>query len=140
MTERPWALYMGCVIPNRLPYMELAMRETLKHFEIVTRDIPGFTCCPNPLTLPHIDHHAALAMSARNLAIAEEQDLNILTPCHGCFEALKGTAKTLQNDALAQARIALGQLLFYEYFDIFQAGIKIRTSVKGGFRFNFNSG
>jgi hypothetical protein len=26
-------------------------------------------------------------------------------------------AKTLQNDALAQARIALGQLLFYEYFD-----------------------
>lgn len=27
-------------------------------------------------------------------------------------------AKTLRNDALVQARIALGQLLFYEYFDV----------------------
>ena len=105
MTQQPWALYMGCVIPNRLPYMELAMRETLKHFEVETQDIPGFTCCPNPLTLPHIDHHAALAMSARNLAMAEEQELNILTPCHGCFEALKGTAETLQNDKALREEI-----------------------------------
>ncbi|MFX0168753.1 MAG: CoB--CoM heterodisulfide reductase iron-sulfur subunit B family protein [Candidatus Hodarchaeota archaeon] len=98
MSPKPWALYMGCVIPNRLPYMELAMRETLRYFEIETSDINGFTCCPNPLTLPHIDHHAALAISARNLAIAEEQGLNLLTPCNGCFEALKGTAIKLKND------------------------------------------
>lgn len=98
MTDQTWALYLGCVIPNRLPYMELAIRETLHHFDIQTQDLTGFTCCPNPLTLPHIDHHAALAISARNLAIAEEQNLPILTPCHGCFEALKGTASYLQED------------------------------------------
>lgn len=105
MTESPWALYMGCVIPNRLPYMELAMHETLRHFQIETKEISGFTCCPNPLTLPHIDHQAALAISARNLAIAEEQGLNILTPCHGCFEALKGTAICLQEDKDLRAEI-----------------------------------
>ena len=33
-------------------------------------------------------------------------------------EVLLIEAKTLQNDALAQSRIALGQLLFYEYFDV----------------------
>jgi heterodisulfide reductase subunit B len=89
---------MGCVIPNRLPYMEVAMRETLRHFEIETHDIKGFTCCPNPLTLPHIDHRASLAISARNLAVAEEQGMNILTPCNGCFEMLKGSAVRLQED------------------------------------------
>ena len=99
MTDTPWALYMGCVVPNRLPYMEVAMRETLSYFEIPTQDISGFTCCPNPLTLSHIDHEAALAISARNLAIAEEKGLNILTPCNGCFEALKGTGVCLQEDA-----------------------------------------
>jgi heterodisulfide reductase subunit B len=78
--------------------MELAMRETLQHFEIETHDIDGFSCCPNPLTLPHIDHHAALAISARNLAVAEKQGKDILTPCNGCFEMLKGAAVCLQDD------------------------------------------
>ncbi len=98
MSDSVWALYMGCVIPNRLPHMEVAMRETLRHFEIKTHDIEGFTCCPNPLTLQHIDHHASLAISARNLAIAEEQGMDILTPCNGCFEMLKSAAVCLQND------------------------------------------
>jgi heterodisulfide reductase subunit B len=105
MAENAWALYLGCVIPNRLPYMEVAVRQTLRDFEIVTHDLSGFTCCPNPLTLPHIDHHAALAISARNLAIAEERGLNILTPCNGCFEALKGTAVRLQEDKQLREQI-----------------------------------
>lgn len=105
MRDSSWALYMGCVIPNRLPYMEVAMRETLQHFEIESHDIDGFSCCPNPLTLPHIDHHAALAISARNLAIAEEQDMDILTPCNGCFEMLKGAAVCLQEDKELRAEI-----------------------------------
>jgi heterodisulfide reductase subunit B len=98
MDDAGWALYTGCVIPNRLPYMEVAMRETLQHFEIESHDIDGFSCCPNPLTLPHIDHHAALAISARNLAVAEKAGMNILTPCNGCFEMLKGTAVCLHDD------------------------------------------
>jgi heterodisulfide reductase subunit B len=98
MDNTGWALYMGCVIPNRLPYMEVAMRETLQHFEIESQDIDGFSCCPNPLTLPHIDHHAALAISARNLAVAEKAGLNILTPCNGCFEMLKSAAVCLDDD------------------------------------------
>ncbi|MFX1564774.1 MAG: CoB--CoM heterodisulfide reductase iron-sulfur subunit B family protein [Promethearchaeota archaeon] len=98
MGEAAWALYMGCVIPNRLPYMEVAMRETLQHFEIKYQEIAGFSCCPNPLTLPHIDHHAALAISARNLAVAEKAGLNILTPCNGCFEMLKSAAVCLEDD------------------------------------------
>ena len=98
MTEKPWALYMGCVIPNRLPFMEIAIRETARHFNIPLKEIDGFTCCPNPLTLPHVDHHAALAITTRNLAIAEEQGLPILTPCNGCFEMLKGASVRLKED------------------------------------------
>ncbi len=98
ISNSTWALYWGCVIPNRLPYMELAIRETFRHFDIQGEDIKGFTCCPNPLTLPRIDHQAAMAISARNLAIAEKKGMDILTPCNGCFEALKGTAKCLQKD------------------------------------------
>lgn len=105
MKDQAWALYLGCVIPNRLPYMEVAIRETLRHFDIKTQDISGFTCCPNPLTLPHIDHKAALAISARNLALAEEQGFHILTPCHGCFETLKVSSVCLQKDKALREEI-----------------------------------
>lgn len=95
--------------------MELAIRETLRHFDIPTKELDGFTCCPNPLTLPHLDHEAALAIAARNLAIAEAQELPILTPCHGCFETLKGAAVRL-NDEKLRSRIneILGKI-GYEY-------------------------
>ncbi len=105
MSTNKWALYLGCVIPNRLPFMELAIRETLHHFKIPIQEIPGFTCCPNPLTLPHLDHKAALAIGARNLAIAEEHSLPILTPCHGCFETLKGSAKQLNENKELRTQI-----------------------------------
>jgi heterodisulfide reductase subunit B len=85
--------------------MEVAMRETLRLFEVPTQDLSGFTCCPNPLTLSHVDHEAALAISARNLAIAEEQGTNILTPCNGCFEALKGTSVCLKEDKELREKI-----------------------------------
>jgi heterodisulfide reductase subunit B len=107
---------MGCVIPNRLPFMELAIRETMRHFDIPAKELEGFTCCPNPLTLTHLDHEAALAISARNLAIAEAHELPILTPCHGCFESLKGAAVRLNKDSNLRNQIneILGKI-GYEY-------------------------
>jgi heterodisulfide reductase subunit B len=89
---------MGCVIPNRLPFIEVAIRETLRHFEVVTQDLQGFSCCPNPLSLAHLSHRAALAIAARNLAVAQNHNVDILTPCSGCFETLKGAAAQLFND------------------------------------------
>jgi hypothetical protein len=43
-------------------------------------------------------------------------DILALMPARS--EALLIEAKTVKNDALVQARIALGQVLFYEYFDV----------------------
>lgn len=98
MAAKGWALYMGCVIPNRLPFIEVAIRETLHHFGVPTEDLQDFTCCPNPLSLAHLDHQAALAMAARNLAVAQKHNVDIITPCCGCFETLKGAAVQLSTD------------------------------------------
>jgi len=105
MSSNGWALYLGCVIPNRLPFMEKALRQALRLLEVETHDLKDFTCCPNPLSLPHLDHQAALAIAARNLAIAEEKELPILTPCNGCFETLKGAAARLNTDQKLRTKI-----------------------------------
>ena len=37
--------------------------------------------------------------AARNLALAEKDNRNILTPCNGCFETLKGIRSEIKADS-----------------------------------------
>lgn len=116
MATKGWALYMGCVIPNRLPFIEVAIRETLRHFGVPTEELQEFTCCPNPLSLAHLDHQAALVIAARNLAVAQNHNLDIITPCCGCFETLKTAAVQLAADE--EVRDQVNEILSelgYEY-------------------------
>ncbi|MBA7536126.1 hypothetical protein ES705_28388 [subsurface metagenome] len=54
---------------------------------------------------------------AGEIRVSEDAfDIAATIPARG--EVLLIEAKTIRNDALAQSRIALGQILFYEHFDI----------------------
>ena len=45
-----------------------------------------------------IDHKTGLVMAARNICIAEEMGLDIVTLCNGCFEVLTKVNKILKED------------------------------------------
>jgi len=95
MTE--YALFSGCVIPVRLPFMESSARMLLKEFDIELVDMPGTGCCPDPF-LKSVDEGTWITLAARNLTVAEEMGLKILTPCNGCFETLKTVDVSLKGD------------------------------------------
>ena len=59
--------------------------------------MPGTGCCPDP-SLKSIDQTTWTSLAARNLTIAEEMGLNILTLCNGCFETLKTVNVSLKGD------------------------------------------
>jgi len=92
-----YALFLGCLIPRHLPYMEVAARKTLKSLGVQTVELHGASCCPEPMGIQGLDHITWLALAARNLCIAEELNLDILTLCNGCYETLK-TANTLLEE------------------------------------------
>ena len=97
-----YALFLGCMIPLRLPYMESSTREFLKRFDIKLVDMPDSGCCPDP-SLKSIDQKTWATLAARNLTIAEEMDLDILTLCNGCFETLKTMNVALKGDSKLRA-------------------------------------
>ncbi|MFX0093346.1 MAG: CoB--CoM heterodisulfide reductase iron-sulfur subunit B family protein [Candidatus Hodarchaeota archaeon] len=92
-----YAYFAGCIIPYRLPLMEVAARKVLDHFGIEMKPLP-FGCCPDPVGIQASNRESWLTLAARNLCMAEEAGLDILTLCNGCFETLKTANMELQHD------------------------------------------
>ena len=98
---RKCAFYAGCTIPIMLPHLEAASRKVMPRLGIELVDLP-FTCCPTT-GLREIDDIAWLTMAARNLAVAEEKGLDILTLCNGCTQSLKEAQHLLEGEKQREA-------------------------------------
>ena len=103
-----FALFVGCQIPASAPQYEKASRQVLKKLGIKLKAVE-FNCCGYPLRHQHF--HSYLLAAARNLALAEEKGLQILTLCKCCLGSLKHAQRFLgQNpDLLAGVNEELGR-------------------------------
>lgn len=98
-----YALYLGCTAPIRAMNYELAARNTASRLGIELVDLNDFGCCGFPLKSVH--HETALLLSARNLALAEEQGLDICGLCNSCVGTLAEANHALQGDEELRERI-----------------------------------
>jgi CoB--CoM heterodisulfide reductase subunit B len=80
-----------------MPHIEKATRAVFSELGMVAQDLDGFTCCPEKSMIKNADHDLWLVMAARNLALAEDAGLDLVTPCNGCFGTLKGAQHILQQ-------------------------------------------
>ncbi|MBY9005515.1 MAG: hypothetical protein KGD63_02030 [Candidatus Lokiarchaeota archaeon] len=85
---KEYKMFQGCTIGNRIPFIEASARKVFKILGINTSEAP-FACCPDPVGFNSVDHTSWLAMGARNLTIAEEENKDIVSLCNGCFQTLK---------------------------------------------------
>ncbi|OPX64749.1 MAG: CoB--CoM heterodisulfide reductase subunit B [Methanomassiliicoccales archaeon PtaB.Bin134] len=95
---RPLYIFPGCLIPTRLPFLEAASRFVLDRMGADCADLPGATCCVEPIGLRTMARETWLASSARLLAIAEEGGRDVLTLCNGCYMSLKEAHHALEDD------------------------------------------
>jgi heterodisulfide reductase subunit B len=99
-----YALFLGCFIPVRLPQIEAVARDILPRLGVELIDVDGFTCCPEPVGFL-TDKMTALSIAARNIALAEEADLDIMTLCNGCTYTLRQANATLKTDPGLKAKV-----------------------------------
>jgi heterodisulfide reductase subunit B len=90
--------FWGCMMPLKYPQMELAIRKTLPNLGVELVDVEGFTCCPDPIYFKARDKMKWLTIAARNLAVAEEAGLDLITMCSGCISTLKEAQYLLAED------------------------------------------
>ena len=91
-----YLIFLGCAIPYRVSAYEISARKILAKLGVELVEMPEFNCCGLPLD--PVSHETMLILAARNLALAEQQGLNILTLCPGCAGTLKKVNKILKED------------------------------------------
>ena len=82
----PYSYFAGCKIPYYLPEYGSSTVALFDRFGIDLVDLE-FNCCGYPVR--DIDFQSFLLAGARNLALAEQKNTDIVTPCKCCFGSLK---------------------------------------------------
>ncbi len=99
-----YALFLGCTISDRLPFIEKSIRMVAPEFGVELIDLP-FTCCPEPNNVRSFSNATWLTMGARNLALAEKEGVDLAVACSGCFESLSMAKHVLETDAEAKEKV-----------------------------------
>jgi heterodisulfide reductase subunit B len=103
MPELNYLIFLGCVIPYRISSYEISTRKVLDKLGVELVEMPEFNCCGFPLD--PINHDMMLTLAAQNLCLAEQQNLNIMTLCNGCFGTLNHVNKELKEDKKLREKV-----------------------------------
>ncbi len=82
-----FAYFPGCSL-NGLgkPYDE-SLRAVFAHLGLGLHEIPDWNCC-GATTYMSVNEESAVALAARNLALAEQMNLEVIAPCSACYLVL----------------------------------------------------
>ncbi|MBW2595765.1 MAG: CoB--CoM heterodisulfide reductase subunit B [Deltaproteobacteria bacterium] len=96
--EKRYAFFLGCLIPARFPRFEYLARVLFPKLGVELVDIEGFSCCPDPVRFKGADQLTWIVLAARNLALAQQAGLPIITICPTCAMTLMTANHELQRN------------------------------------------
>jgi heterodisulfide reductase subunit B2 len=99
-----YALFLGCAIPIKYPGLEAATRQVCDRLGIELVDLP-FSCCPPTSSMKLVHYESWLALAARNICLAEEAGLDLLTLCSGCVNTLKEANHVLKQSESKKRKV-----------------------------------
>ena len=96
--------YPGCSLKTGSKFYETSIRKVFQNYDIELRELQDWSCC-GASAAHTVDEEVAHVLVARNLALAEKEELNFFAPCSACYSRSKITNDTIRNDAALQNEI-----------------------------------
>ena len=94
---KTYAYFPGCSLEKMAHSYHLSAMETTRALGVELKELEDWNCC-GATAYFHVDELLAYTLSARNLAMAEKEKLNLVAPCSGCYKNMFFTRQHLKHD------------------------------------------
>jgi succinate dehydrogenase / fumarate reductase cytochrome b subunit len=91
-----YAFFPGCALEGAAKEAYIATTRIAHELGIELVEIPGWTCC-GASHVQDVDELTAAAINARNIALAEQMELPVITVCNTCTLMLRKSKYALDN-------------------------------------------
>ncbi|MGA9049314.1 MAG: CoB--CoM heterodisulfide reductase iron-sulfur subunit B family protein [Dehalococcoidia bacterium] len=95
--------YPGCAMETTGVPIQMSIDAISKVLGIEFETLKDWTCCGCPGEA--INELAAVSLAARNLALAEKSDMDLVAPCSCCYRNLLGAHIILSEDRKVRAQV-----------------------------------
>jgi heterodisulfide reductase subunit B len=106
---KSYAYYPGCSLEHSAASYDRSIRAVFEALGVELHEIPDWNCCGATMYMS-VKKVVGYAISARNLALAQEMKLDVCAPCSSCYTILRKTNRHMVSDPKRRDKIntALG--------------------------------
>jgi heterodisulfide reductase subunit B len=94
---RAYSYFPGCSLERMARSYHESTLETARKLDIELKELEDWNCC-GATAYFHVDELLAYTLCARNLAMAEQQGLDLVAPCSGCYKNMFFTNAHLKRE------------------------------------------
>ena len=114
-----YAYYPGCSLEHTGKPYDMSIREVFKKLDVTLREIEDWNCCGATMYMS-VDKIVGFAVSARNLALAQNMGCDMCVPCSACYTTLRKTnrhitwnvhSRKIINEALKAANLTYDKMV-----------------------------
>ena len=91
------AYYPGCSLESTGKEYDMSTKEVFKALDIELSGLKDWNCCGSSAA-SSTDYLLSLALPARNLAISENENLDVMAPCPECYLKLWKACESVKAD------------------------------------------
>ncbi len=96
--------YPGCSLESSARSYDVSTRWVFHRLNLNLQELEDWNCCGATMYMS-IKETISLAFSARNLAIAEKNNGEVVAPCSSCYTTLNKTNRVLQENFILKAKV-----------------------------------
>lgn len=120
-----YSYYPGCSLHTTAKEFDISTKVVMRELGIELEDLQDWSCCGGSVAAG-VSHNVGMAMAARNVALAQKQNLDLLASCSGCYNKSARAAKALEDE---NERNKIAPILSDMGISISDSNIKVRNVV-----------
>ncbi|WP_066376604.1 MULTISPECIES: CoB--CoM heterodisulfide reductase iron-sulfur subunit B family protein [unclassified Anabaena] len=96
-----FSYYPGCSLHTTAKEFDISTKVVMRELGIELEDLHDWSCCGGSVA-GAVSHDVGMALAARNVALAQKQNLDLLASCSGCYNKSAKAAQALEKDTERQ--------------------------------------